>query len=580
MENQKQKKVELISFQLENHRVIKAVKLDFDKWKSSNVLEVVGDMGNGKSTLLEGLETATTGVSHIKDKDLLELGFKSEVQLADGDHKVFLGVKVSEISKGARKGEPKFETYIYEKDIDGKLVKNPVIDGKSATAKEYTDLLSTALSFRMEEMFSENQTVHRNLITELFAKELNELGVDELLESIKKKRKTRDDLRFECERSSAFKDHFKTEGYSETSLEKLKRMDIDSIDAEIETLKVDRGVLIQNPEKDKEVKLGKIREDGRKIVDDVRALNEEKQSAYQKSLSEYNKKMEDVSSAMEPYDSISTVINERKSNFTDKVMTRFQDALLMLKTELEVKYKINTDIEEPKVPDVILIESGKMQVPDMIPTGYEDFVKKYNTLLVDYKKESEKETFTPDTKDIDSKIEKKESEKKVAGHNNSLVDRFELWKSWIEAKGIYEKEVDTLRKLYTKIDTGVDGLFIQPHLTDSGKLEIWIEYDGSHDSKLFKNTKKELRRLYEYSKSQRSITGVLLQAARLDKKEKALRLCVLDDYTQTKSGKALLEKICREKDLKLIISKTSDEYDLKNLGDATFAIENGEILLG
>lgn len=110
---EKQKTVELLSFELKDFRVIKLAQLDFNKWKEDGVIEVIGDVGNGKSSLLEGLSAATTGVDHIKDKSLLDMGFKSEVCLADGEHKVYLGLKVSEISRGKNKGEKKFETYIY-----------------------------------------------------------------------------------------------------------------------------------------------------------------------------------------------------------------------------------------------------------------------------------------------------------------------------------------------------------------------------------------------------------------------------------------------------------------------------------
>jgi len=251
---------------------------------------------------------------------------------------------------------------------------------------------------------------------------------------------------------------------------------------------------------------------------------------------------------------------------------------------IKIKHEAVRKSGEKEKPVLLDITDGRVMIYEdtVIPKAYETLMKKKSEIGKKYKAEKDAplDLSKIDTSEIDKKIEDKKKEIELAEANNILVDRFKMWSDWIEKKGIYEKEVDTLRKLYTKIDTGVKGLFIQPNLTESGKLEIWLEYSGEHDSKLFKNTKKELRRLYEYSKSQRAITGVLLQAARLDKKDKALRLCVLDDYTQTKSGKALLEKICAERDLKLIISKTSDEYDLNNLGDATFAVENGELLLG
>ena len=150
-----------MTLEVNDHRIIKVAKLDFAKWKDNGVIEVIGDIGNGKSTLLESIAAATTGTNHIKDKSLLEKGFKSEVCLMDGHHKVYMGIKVSEYSRGKNKGESKFETYIYEYDKNGKVISEPTIDGVSASAKEYSEMLSTALTFRMADMFSENQTVHK-----------------------------------------------------------------------------------------------------------------------------------------------------------------------------------------------------------------------------------------------------------------------------------------------------------------------------------------------------------------------------------------------------------------------------------
>ena len=74
--------------------------------------------------------------------------------------------------------------------------------------------------------------------------------------------------------------------------------------------------------------------------------------------------------------------------------------------------------------------------------------------------------------------------------------------------------------------------------------------------------------------------GVMLQAARLDLKDKCLRLCVLDSVPLTRLGVEVMTKICDEKDVQLITSYTDDHYDLENLEDNEIVVENGGVFFG
>ena len=165
----KQKKVTLISFRAENNRIIKAVSLDFEKWEKEQVLQVRGDIGNGKSTLLEMLQSSLTGTEHLKgDKTSLPLGFFAESCILDGDKKIYVGAKVREASRGAAKGEPVFDVFLYEKDDQGNISQNPVIDGVKATPAKYAELLSTPLTFNMRDLFTDNQSTHFKLLKKIY----------------------------------------------------------------------------------------------------------------------------------------------------------------------------------------------------------------------------------------------------------------------------------------------------------------------------------------------------------------------------------------------------------------------------
>lgn len=572
-----QKVVKLISFELKNYRIIRAVNIDFQKWKDVGVIEVIGDMGNGKSSLLEGLAMAITGTSQIKDKSLLDLGFKSEALLVDGDHKVYLAIKVTEISRGINKGSQKFESILYEKDEDGKIITNPIIDGKKATASEYTKMLNTTLTFRMSSLFSENQTVHSKLIEDLFSKELQALGVDEIVDEIKKLKADRDFKRHERDRVAASMEAFKEMNLDE---EKLKRMGFkptDEFEKQIIDLEVEKGLLSSNIEKKREEQLIAIERKARAVTDKIRDKNQNIFEKYEQNSNEYKKLKEKYEIDITPYHKVENIIDDTK--IPPDWCKKFEDVLCGWEKEIEENNGEYFNFKEMGKPTPVTVSNGVVNNPDNNP-AFKDLINEYNKLTSEYKELQNSGLEMPDKTVIDEKIANIRSKIKVLEHNNDIVSRYNKWKNWIESCGLYEKKIDELRKLYSKISTDVDGLSIVPSVTESGKLELWMEYDGSHDPELFYNKTHVSRRLYEYSKSQRAIVGVLLQAARLDKKEKALRLAVLDDYTQTKKGKELLEKICQEKNLKLVIAKTDDKYDIKKLNLGEIIMENGEILLG
>jgi hypothetical protein len=180
------------------------------------------------------------------------------------------------------------------------------------------------------------------------------------------------------------------------------------------------------------------------------------------------------------------------------------------------------------------------------------FVESRISLLDKYKEVKAKEIEIPviqveNTDTIDSKLTELKIRRDSADKNNQLVARYGYWNTWIEAKGLYEKEIDILRKLYGKVNTGVSGLIISPEITNSGRVEIWLKYDGKYDPDFFGNTTGDHRYLFEYSAFQRSIIGLLLQASRLDMKDKVLRMAFVDDISVTKKSIEMIERVCGEK---------------------------------
>jgi hypothetical protein len=181
-----------------------------------------------------------------------------------------------------------------------------------------------------------------------------------------------------------------------------------------------------------------------------------------------------------------------------------------------------------------------------------------------------------DTSAIDKEIALLNDQKLSAAKTNALYNRYKIWLSWIEAKSLYEAELDKLRKLYASIKTGVEGLSIVPTETESGKIEVWIMYNGCYDPDFFHNEKAEMRHLFAYSSFQRSVIGVILQSARLDLKKKALRLAIVDDVAFTEKGVQILSDLCEKFNVKLIAGRTIAPT-VGSLDDSQILVDGGEI---
>ena len=239
-------------------------------------------------------------------------------------------------------------------------------------------------------------------------------------------------------------------------------------------------------------------------------------------------------------------------------------------------------------PKVIPFVDGKINIPEVYHEDYNPLIEERRLILVEYAKEEAKK-FEPitipedkakaieeSTKKIDKELEALSIKKKRAVANNQLFHRFKMWEEWMESKSKYEALLDDLRKAYEKIETGVEGLKLVPNVTNT-ITEIWLKYNGAFDPEFFGNPEKETRFLFDYSASQRGVLGVILQASRLDEKPKALRLAILDDVPMTQKGIDVLLRICEERNIQLITSKTDDRYDKESLTDNEIVIEGGEV---
>lgn len=561
-----QKQVEIIGLTAGEYNTLKAVVLTPDIL-SKKLIQVVGESGEGKTSLLDLIKIPISGTDAIKKKDILPKGFFTQALLKDGDVKIYIGAKVSEYQRGEKVGDPKFEFYLYSLDDNGKQY-TPIIDGVSATASEYTKSLTTDLTFRMADMFSENQSTHRKLIESLFKAELDAMKIDELMESIIKKRTARDSARALCQSQGAYMEQFKNEGLTEQSLQLIHRVDVSEIDGKIIELlmKKDRAVnsfddaynlAKMEIDRNREREIQGLKDYGNKLLEEQREDRRQKELAYSSEFEKYK----DAVSEKDDLENAATKLKISVENFFDGPCEEVTNAI---QKEFERKISLLQLIEPIKQPDNYELTAKIQKVRDDIASFP---APKYP------------ERTAVDTLYIDDEVQKLRDQKVSAERTNALYDRYQLWLTWIEAKSRYEQELDKLRKMYASIDTGVDGLRIVPAETESGRVEPWIMYDGSYDTEFFHNPDKEMRHMFSYSSFQRAVIGVMLQAARLNLKPKALRLAIIDEVAFTEKGVSILSKICEEFNVRLFTGRTiAPEVD--KLTDSQILIQGGELFFG
>ena len=558
-----QKRVEIIGFEAGNYNTIKVVRLTPDIL-SKKFIQVVGESGAGKSSLLELLKIPISGTDAIKKKTILEKGFFTQAQLLDGDLNVYIGARVSEYQRGEKSGDPKFEFYLYSLDENGKQYQ-PIIDGVAATASEYTKLLTTDLTFKMADMFSENQTIHRKLIESLFSNELKAMKADELVASIERKKTERDSTRMLCQSQGAYMERFKEEGLDEESLKMIVPVDIVEIDKKITELllKKDRlersgkdahDLAIMRIDRERDRKIQELKDEGNRLVEELRKDRQAKDDAHARAMKKYEEAQAQYISEKEKGQEIIGLVQAYFVHPSDSVVKAINE---------EMMYKLKLiDTKEPvrEPDDKVLL----------------DKIKTLRDKVENFPAPVYPQIEAVDTTAIDKEIAVLNDQKVSAAKTNSLHNRYKLWLSWIEAKARYESELDKLRKLYASINTGVDGLSIVPTETDSGKIEVWLMYNGCYDPDFFHNENLEMRHLFAYSSFQRSVIGVILQSARLDLKKKALRLAIVDDVAFTEKGIQILSDLCEKFNIKLIAGRTIAPT-VDSLDSSQILVDGGEI---
>lgn len=548
-----QKQVKIIGLSvIKDFGGLKATELKFDEKNRLTVIK--GEVGSGKTTLQKAMKLTTQGSSTLTDKNLYG-DVELTTQLSDGDLKIFVGCRTNK--------DGKLDYFLYTVDENGKKVKDVVSDGKRLTPANYLESLQTALTWRLDELTSENPTTQRNLLLELYQKELEKQGVifdknhpnytDGIIHKIEEAKNQRSLMDMRRKEVGGIADDMTKKGIGFETRRKI--IELDKLEKEVSKIEAKITLKETNVEQAKENELNKIKLEANEVLSKIKDINNE------------NIKKNDA------------IKNQDKKS--EQVYSLIDELISDLNRNKYVKDVIQKNL--PKTTDLIPeIEFDGKKIVSKLKT-FKDHDKIYQPLFrlkqlqKEYKKTKKAENKV-DTKSLESDLavaKKKLDDAKASNTEAKAVNSFHDWQEAND--GVNSIKKDYYKKLL-EINTGVKGLKICVDSNNENDENIYLMYDGSYDKKYFNNPDKELRKLSSYSGTQKPMICLLIQNHLLSKKKKALPYLWIDDVPIDKKTRKLLEKMAEELNLWLFVNWTGD-FKAKNLKDGEILLENGEILM-
>jgi len=563
----------LISLSLNNSfGILKAQTVEFVE--TGNLIEVRANVGAGKTTLKQATETAiSSGNQQMLPFDTSK--FKNidvEVKLTYGDMPVYLRTYT------AKNGDVTSVAYV--KDSEGKIARDPVIQGKKLTAAALRDALRTDLTFGIDDFLSENPRTHLEFMMKIYSHKLKEMGVifdtkspayvNSILWRLEQAKMDRQNKHIIRRGLNAFKEAFDAEGLNETNVPAL--IDIQALEIKKATAAAELQGRKDKWQKDWYEMQGKKKDELQKQIDEITA----KASILTAKLVSYNDN-----------------IGNAKENFANKLAEANEAYFILERLGYPNFADVKKWVDEMKEPEFEVIpfdENGKIN-PIAFTEYYLDKVDEDTWLhLQDIKLLREKLIPIWSQKESLSKEELPEyiddqsanDYDAIINHariSNKIAERWSAFYDWQESDELVKSIWREYCEMYSKIDLGVPGLSIQI-VGDEEKSEIRTMYNGVHNPEFFGNTKKEDRLLTQYSQTQRPIIAILMQIylleEKLKKNEDGLRLmwieCPIDKKTRD-----LLLQIQEKYNLTIVVGVTGD-FTIEGLEPGQFLIENGELL--
>tara|TARA_R110002012_G_scaffold93731_3_gene227403 strand:+ start:1210 stop:2919 length:1710 start_codon:yes stop_codon:yes gene_type:complete len=564
-----QKQVKIIGLKINQQQgILQSCNLKFDE--NNRLIAVKGTVGSGKTTLQKSLQLGTLGSDTLKDDKKLYGEINEEILLLDGENKIFIGCKSNESGS--------LDFVLFQKDENGKVIKNPVIDGVKATPATYLKNLQTSLTWRMDELMSENIVVQKKLLLELYKSELASLGVvfdkksekykESILGKIELAENERSQREYERKSIGGFANQLSNVGVDVDNKETFpERLDI----SELEKTKNALSYEIENIDKVKDQKLESLKNNAASIVNDIKDQNNlikdrnrEKESSFEKKKDEYSQNVH----------TLNGIVTDVKTLVAKKCINTDQGAKFI--TEINSIFK-NTGPVCEKLEDLIdFDDSGRILNKSNFWKGSDEV----SSLLIKYEKVKNDYSLllkSPggDASLLESKLKSVVDKLKQAKDINKICDQIQSFELWRESNNVVLELRNEYAEMLSSINTGVEGLKISVDKSE-GKLDIYLTYDGTFDPEYFNNIDKVDRKLSSYSGTQKPMICLLLQNYLLNKLPKAMRYLWIDNVPIDNKTKLLLEKMGNELNVTVIVNITGD-FTKNGLTDGEILIEGGEV---
>lgn len=553
-----QKKVKIIGLSInKNLGILKACQLNFDN--NNRLTTFKGEVGAGKSTAQTALKLGVQGTKTLTDKNMFQSEIDCETQLMDGNTPVYVGCKTNQ------KGDLIYT--LYTKDVNGKIVRDPIIDGVKATPSKYLEALQTELTWRMNELTSDNPTVQRNILLKLYQSDFIKHDVifdskhpeykSSILGQIDAAIKVRDEKDMIRKQIGGIAEDLKVKGFDPDRPDSIPDyVDIISYEYEIKRLEKEKTTKEVEARNSKEKLIANINLEGQKLKNESLSINQREKVLYEERKEEakvFNDLQDLKKSNIE--NALSLLGNLVALGYSGKEVSQWISELPRpenKKYEQEPEY-ITFDSEGR-------IEKAPQEILDRRNTLYQLYEEAINSNEI------------VDLSEYDTQFALLDEKIKLAEETNKIVKAVDSFHAWRKANEDVLKLKNEYIQLLSKVDTGVKGLSIVPE--DNG--DIFLMYDGSYDPTYFNNPEKELRKLSSYSGTQKPIICLLIQNYLLSKKPKALRYLFIDNIPIDNKTRLLLEDICEKLDLCIFLNITGD-FEKDSLKDGEILIEGGEV---
>jgi len=580
---------------LSDYKGIKVQEIDFDS--KGEIIEIKGGVGTGKSTTHKAPELAMSGGSTKQFEDPTGEGdFSNEVCISSAEH-----IYMRTTSK-----DGKWDGICYQKDNDGKICKNPVINGRKMTPAVARDTFQTELTFGAGRFTSKDPRVQLDFMMDTYSWKLKDMGVifdksapdykDSILWRLDQAKADRSAKEYTKKAMNGFRNHLEAEGWDEQNVPEL--VDVEALEAQKKDL--EEGLITAREIFATAQNQNKI-DAMNKVQSEIDVLTS-KASELMGKITAYNSGLE----AQEQLRSekLSTEISKHNTHIDDERKWRAQasESITFLSRvnapvdELVNWYEKLNEIGSPRLLHSELEALTPLAKVPMTDGKITDFTQKYTDeinmslcVLSELRKEiaplialkanpvTETKTFDPtpyDTSDLTAQITK-------ANETNKINKR---WASFFDHQAADENVKEIWKEycnLFTQIDLGVPGLTLSI-VGDDEKSEIRTMYDGRYNPDLFDPNSKEVkpRLISQYSETQRPIIAILMQKYLLDEKIKkgddGLRAIFVEMPMDMKT-RLTLKQMKNEFDIDIFTSTTGD-FTVDGLEEGQFLIENGYLL--